>query len=37
MELRTADNHLLNAWMARQDIISLCEYYDLYGSNTQLW
>jgi len=29
--LRTADNYLLNACMGRQDIISLCLYYDLYG------
>jgi len=28
--LRAADNYLLNACMGRQDIISLCVYYDLY-------
>jgi len=24
----------LNAWMGKEDIISLCIYYDLYGLNT---
>jgi len=33
MGSRTADNYLLNALMGRQAIISLCVYYDLYGSN----